>query len=70
MNAKLDNGRASLRMRVSGNRVSVSAPRDHLYDLKKFGKLQEIVLGKLGHLACISGFDIRWRHFEEIVLPG
>lgn len=59
-----------IRMRVTGNRVSVSAPRDQLYDLKKFNRLQELVLGKLGHVACISGFDLRWRQFEEIVLPG
>lgn len=70
MNVKFENERASLRMRVSGNRVSVSAPREFLYDLKKFNHIQELVLGKLGHLTCISGFDIRWRQFERVVLPG
>jgi hypothetical protein len=57
-------------MRVTGQRVAVTAPREYLYDIKKFNRLQEVVLGKLGHLACISGFDLRWRQFEEIVLPG
>ena len=62
--------RGNITIHVSGNRVSVSAPRDYLHDIKKFGKLQEVVLGKLGHLGCTSGFDLRWRQFEEIVLPG
>lgn len=60
----------NITIHVSGNRVSVSAPRDYLHDIKKFGRLQEVVLGKLGHLGCTSGFDLRWREFEEVVLQG
>lgn len=61
---------ARVTIRITGQRVAVTAPRDYLFDLKKFEKLQEVVLGKLGHPACISGFDLRWRQFEDVVLPG
>ncbi len=57
-------------IRVTGHVASISAPKELLYDIKKFTRLQESVLGKLGCLACTSGFDLRWRGFEEIVLPG
>ena len=70
MNTAAAARRAEVTIRVSGNRVSVSAPREHLYDLKNFTRLQELVLGKLGHQACISGFDLRWRQFDELVFPG
>ena len=62
--------RQKITIRVTGSRVSVSAPRDYLYDYKKFNRLQEVVLGKLGCLACTSGYDLRWRQFEEVVIPG
>jgi hypothetical protein len=62
--------RSKVTIRVTGHRATISAPREHLYDLKKFQRLQEVVLGKLGHVACVSGFDLRWRQFEEIVQPG
>lgn len=61
---------ARVTIRVTGQRVAITAPRDYLHDLKKFTRLQEVVLGKLGHPACISGFDLRWKQFEEVVLPG
>ena len=71
MNVKARAGEcSSIKMRVTGNRVTVSAPREYLYDIKQFARLQEVVLGRLGHQACISGFDLRWRQFEDIVLPG
>ena len=53
-------------MAVRGQRVTISAPREVLYDIKKLVRLQEVVLGKLGHLGCTSGFDLRWRLQEEI----
>lgn len=69
--SKLEAAReARVTIRVTGQRVAVTAPREHLFDLRKFAQLQELVLGKLGHPACISGFDLRWRQFEEVVLPG
>ncbi|MCE3004928.1 MAG: hypothetical protein LW860_19875 [Xanthomonadaceae bacterium] len=61
---------ARITIRVTGQRVAVTAPRDYLYDLKKFNRLNEVVLGKLGCTECTSGFDLRWKQFEEVVLPG
>lgn len=61
---------ARVTIRVTGQRVTVTAPRDYLFDLKKFNRLNELVLGKLGCLECTSGFDLRWKQFEEVVLPG
>ncbi|GEM_PF-2833360 len=60
--------RTEVTIRVTGNRATISAPRDYLYDLKKFSQLQELVLGKLGHQACYSGFDLRWRQFDRQIL--
>jgi hypothetical protein len=56
---------AKVRMKVRGQRVTISAPREVLYDIKKLQRVQEVVLGKLGHTGCYSGFDIRWRQFED-----
>lgn len=53
-------------MAVYGQRVTINAPREVMYDLKKLQRVQEVVLGKLGHAGCYSGFDIRWRQFEEL----
>jgi len=53
-------------MAVRGQRVTISAPREVLYDIKKLVRVQEVVLGKLGHLGCTSGFDLRWQQQEEI----
>ena len=62
--------RAQITIRVTGNRATVSAPREYLYDLKKFNSLQEVVMGKLGHLGCHSGFDLRWRQFDRQIING
>jgi hypothetical protein len=60
------NGSTKVTMAVRGQRVTISAPREVLYDIKKLMRLQEVALGKLGHLGCTSGFDLRWRQQEEI----
>ncbi len=60
--------RAEVTIRVTGSRATISAPRDYLYDFKKFNKLQELVLGKLGCPNCHSGFDLRWRQFDREIL--
>lgn len=57
---------ARANMSVRGQRVVVSAPREVLYDLDRLQKLQAVVLGKLGHAGCYSGYDIRWRQIEEL----
>jgi hypothetical protein len=68
MGAAAISERAEVTIRVTGNRATISAPRDHLFDSKKFNQLQEVVLGKLGHQGCTSGFDLRWRQFDRRIL--
>jgi hypothetical protein len=44
--------------------VRVALPREVAYDLDRFQSVQKDILGKLGCLACCSGYDIRWE-FEQ-----
>lgn len=50
----------ALRSAGEGNVVRVSLPASVYFNLDKFQKVQKDILGKLGHLACISGWDIRF----------
>jgi len=43
----------------AGRTVRVTLPREIDYDLDQFQTVQKDILGKLGCLACCSGFDIR-----------
>jgi hypothetical protein len=48
------------------NLVRVSVPIDVYFSLDKIQKVQKDILGRLGCLACCSGWDIRFdleRHF-------
>lgn len=45
--------------------VRVALPASVAYDLKKFQKVQETILGRLGCLGCTSGWDIRWDIFRD-----
>lgn len=65
MSAAAPSERAEITIRVTGNRATISAPRDYLYDFRKFNKLQELVLGKLGCPNCHSGLDLRWQQFDR-----
>ncbi len=40
--------------------VRVSIPANVANNYKKFIEVQRSIFDRLGHLACISGFDIRW----------
>ena len=40
--------------------VRVSIPAKIANDYDKFIEVQRSIFDRLGHLACISGFDIRW----------
>jgi len=52
--------------RQATNRVvRVSLPADVASDLAKFQRVQKDILGKLGCLACCSGWDIRWDIFND-----
>jgi hypothetical protein len=43
-----------------GGVVSVTIPADVAFDLDRFGQVQKDILGKLGCMACCSGWDIRY----------
>jgi hypothetical protein len=45
--------------------IHVTAPTKVLFDLDSFVKIQKDILGRLGHLACTSGFDIRWEFVDR-----
>jgi len=52
--------------RQATNRVvRVSIPADIAGNLDRFQKVQKDILGKLGCLACCSGWDIRWDQFTD-----
>jgi hypothetical protein len=45
--------------------IRVSLPAEVAFDIDKFGKIQKDILGRLGCLACCSGWDIRWDIFRD-----
>jgi len=52
--------------RQAQNRVvRVSIPADVAGNLDRFQRVQKDILGKLGCLACCSGWDIRWDLFTD-----
>jgi len=50
--------------------VRVQLPRELAYDLDKFQEVQKDILGKLGCMACCSGYDIRWEFEQRFVVDG
>lgn len=48
--------------------ITVRVPLKVLWDFDTMTKLKKDVLGKLGCLACTSGFDIRWKGAREFVV--
>jgi hypothetical protein len=50
---------------VQATPIRVSLPADVAYDFNKFQKVQKDILGRLGCLACCSGWDIRWDIFRD-----
>ena len=47
--------------------VEVHLPAKVGFDLERFQEVQRRVFDRLGHSMCVSGFDIRWR-FEQRLL--
>ena len=45
--------------------VVVQVAGDTLFDLKKFNRIQESILGRLGCGGCTSGYDISWLHISQ-----
>jgi len=54
----------------AGNVVRVSIPADVHNDLSKFLKVQKDILGKLGCLACCSGWDIRFNVQRQFLVDN
>jgi hypothetical protein len=47
---------------MPGRPIHVTVPVSLSFDLEKMQKLTREVLGKLGHVGCHSGFDLRFNH--------
>lgn len=55
--------------RTSFNRpVNVRVPAEVAYDLEKAQQIQREILGRLGCMACCSGFDIRFILENEFIV--
>lgn len=52
------------------NVVRVSIPADVHNDLSKFLKVQKDILGKLGCMACCSGWDIRFNVQRQFLVDN
>ncbi len=50
--------------------VRVALPADIAFNLGKFQKVQKDILGRLGCMACCSGWDIRWDIFRNYSVDG
>lgn len=66
MNDKLD--RMQMSAAINPEVVSVRVPLEVLWDFDSLTKVKKEILGKLGCLACTSGFDIRWRGNREFIV--
>lgn len=64
-------GIQELMTRPSFNRpVNVRVPADVAYDLEKAQQIQREILGRLGCMACCSGFDIRFILENEFIVDA
>jgi hypothetical protein len=50
--------------------VHVTLPAEVAFDLDRFGKVQRDILGKLGCMACCSGWDIRYDIQRQFVVDA
>lgn len=50
--------------------VRVTLPKQVAYDLDRFQAIQKDILGKLGCLACCSGYDIRWEFEQRFIVDS
>ncbi len=48
--------------------MNVHVPLHVLWDFDQLSKVKKDIPGRLGCLACTSGFDIRWRGAREFVV--
>lgn len=50
------------------NVVQVTLPAEVYFNLDRFQEAQRLVLGRLGHMACVSGWDIRFDMVRQFAL--
>jgi hypothetical protein len=50
--------------------VNVRVPAEVAYDLDKIQQIQKDILGRLGCMACCSGWDIRYILENEFIVDG
>ena len=48
--------------------VMVRVPLEVMWDFDRLAGIKKEILGRLGCLACTSGFDIRWKGAREFVV--
>jgi hypothetical protein len=53
---------------VQPEEVTVHVPLELLWDFESLSTVKKDILGRLGCLACTSGFDIRWKGVREFVV--
>lgn len=70
MSEKIEVADAKVSAAAVSRSVRVTLPREVAYDLDRFTKAQKDILGKLGCLACCSGFDIRWDFEQRFVVDA
>lgn len=59
----------SIAISTRGHSVRITAPREIMYDLKLVRRIEDLVLGRLGHPQCYSGFDLSWR-MRDVINPA
>jgi hypothetical protein len=52
---------------VNNRTITVVIPREVGFDLKKIQRIQEVLVGRLGHPGCYSGFDILFQQEVEFI---
>jgi hypothetical protein len=50
--------------------IQVTIPAEVAFDLDRFHEVQKGILGKLGCMACCSGFDIRYDFQRAFVVDA
>ncbi len=48
--------------------INVHVPIEVMWDSDRLAGLKKDILGRLGCLACTSGFDIRWRARRDYIV--
>lgn len=55
---------------VNSTTVRVSIPAEVAFDLERFQSVQKDILGRLGCMACCSGWDIRFELQRRFVVDA